>query len=70
MARTPYGLSKYATATVKSLNGSEYIASIWWTGTGAAKVWTLSSNGMNLNWESEKVQDKNSPILASKLKNL
>ena len=67
MARTPYGLSKYATATVKSLNGSEYIASIWWNGQGAGKVWTLSSNGMNLNWESEKVQDKNSPILASKL---
>jgi len=67
MARTPYGLSKYATATVKSLNGSEYIASIWWTGTGASKVWNLSSNGLNLNWESEKVQDKNSPILASKL---
>ena len=65
MARTPYGLSKYATSTVKSLNGSEYIASIWWTGSGAGKIWNLSSNGINLNWESEKVQDKNSPILAS-----
>tara|TARA_R110002167_G_scaffold50874_1_gene147769 strand:+ start:1859 stop:4267 length:2409 start_codon:yes stop_codon:yes gene_type:complete len=67
MARLPYDLSEYATTNIKSYNGASYTASIWWTGTGAGETWTLGSNGISINWETEKVQDKNSPILASKL---
>jgi hypothetical protein len=67
MARTPYGLSEYATITVKSMNDTTYTASIWWTGTGGSNEWVLGADGLTIDWESAQVQDKNSPILASKL---
>ena len=67
MARTPYGLSEYASITVQSMNNTTYTAEIWWTGTANTFEWTLASNGITIDWESAKVQDKNSPILASKL---
>ena len=67
MARSAYGLNEYATSTIKSSNGTTYTATIWWTATGADKVWTLGPSGAEINYESEKVDDKNSPILTSSL---
>ena len=67
MARTPYGLNEYATSTIKSSNGTIYTATLWWNGTGAVNVWTLGPSGAEINYESEKVDDKNSPILTSNL---
>ncbi len=67
MARTAYGLNEYANTTIKSSNGTIYTATIWWTSTGAANVWTLGPSGAEINYESEKVDDKNSPILTSNL---
>lgn len=66
MARPAYGLNKYATFTVKSYNGDQYNCTVWWTGTANTRVWTLAKDGMKISYESEKAQDKNSPILASK----
>lgn len=66
MARPPYALNKYATFTVKSYNGDTNNCTIWWTGTANTRVWTLAKDGLKISYESEKSQDKNSPILASK----
>ena len=66
MARDPYNLNQYATFTVKSYNGDQYNCAILWTGTANTRTWTLAKDGLKLSWESEKAQDKNSPILASK----
>ena len=68
MARASYALNEYATSTIKSSNGTTYTATVWWKGTGAAHVWTLGPSGAEINYESEKVDDKNSPILTSSLK--
>ena len=69
MARASYDLNEYATSTIKSSNGTTYTATIWWgpAETGAAHVWTLGPSGAEINYESEKVDDKNSPILTSSL---
>ena len=67
MARDPYELNEYATSTIKSSNGTEYTATLWWNSTGAANVWTLGPSGAEINYESETVDDKNSPILTSSL---
>ena len=67
MARDPYDLNEYATSTIKSSNGTIYTATIWWTSSGAGNVWTLGPSGAEINYESEKVDDKNSPILTSSL---
>ena len=67
MARTPYGLSEYAQIQVKSMNDTTYTATIWWTGTGGSNEWVLGADGLTIDWETSQVQDKNSPILASKL---
>ena len=63
MARDSYELNEYATSTIKSSNGTTYTATIWWTSTGAANTWTLGPSGAEINYESEKVDDKNSPRL-------
>ena len=69
MARPEYELNEYATSTIKSSNGTTYTATLWWgpDETGAAEVWTLGPSGAEINYESEKVDDKNSPILTSNL---
>tara|TARA_R110002020_G_scaffold28401_6_gene90645 strand:- start:3231 stop:5636 length:2406 start_codon:yes stop_codon:yes gene_type:complete len=67
MARPDYDLNEYSTATIKSSNGTTYTATLWWNDTGAAEVWTLGPSGAEINYESEKVDDKNSPILTSSL---
>ena len=68
MARTPYGLNEYATSTIKSSNGTTYTATLWINiSVGAVKEWTLGPSGAQINYESEKVDDKNSPILTSNL---
>ncbi|MBP93394.1 MAG: hypothetical protein CMC55_04675 [Flavobacteriaceae bacterium] len=68
MARAAYELNEYATSTIKSSNGTTYTATIWWNDTGAAYTWTLGPSGAEINYESEKVDDKNSPIITSTLK--
>jgi len=67
MARAAYGLNEYATSTIKSANGTIYTATLWWNGTGAAQTWTLGQSGAEISYESETVDDKNSPILTSSL---
>ena len=68
MARTAYGLNVYANSTIKSSNGTTYTATVWWNGpSGAPKTWTLGPSGAEINYESEKVDDKNSPIVTSSL---
>ena len=68
MARASYELNQYATSTIKSSNGTTYTATLWWDGSGASEEWTLGPSGAEINYESEKVDDKNSPILTSSLK--
>jgi len=67
MARTSYNLNKLKTITLQSFVGTDYTASIWTAYTGSTSNWSLSTNGLKLDWESAEAQDKNSPILASKL---
>jgi len=67
MARAAYGLNEYATSTIKSANGTIYTATLWWNGSGAAQTWTLGQSGAEISYESETVDDKNSPILTSSL---
>ena len=68
MARNPYDLNEYATSTIKSSNGTTYTATLWIsTSVGVVKEWTLGPSGAEINYESEKVDDKNSPILTSSL---
>ena len=68
MARNAYGLVVYANTTIESSNGTTYTATLWWNGSsGAPKVWTLGPSGAEINYESETVDDKNSPILTSSL---
>ena len=68
MARLPYGLSEYATSTIESSNGTTYTATLWWNGPSSApQEWTLGPSGAEINYESETVDDKNSPIIASNL---
>ena len=67
MARASYNLQIFKTIPLESANGTTYTATIWIAGTGSSGEWRLASNGLKLQWESARVQDKNSPILASKL---
>ena len=67
MARASYNLNEYATSTIESSNGTTYTATLWWPGTGAANTWTLGPSGAEISYESEKVDDKNSPIITSSL---
>ena len=67
MARASYALQLIKTIPLESANGTTYTATIWTAYTGTPSEWRLASNGLKLDWESANVQDKNSPILASKL---
>jgi hypothetical protein len=68
MARSAYGLSEYANTTIKSSNGTTYTATLWWNGpSGPPKDWTLGQSGAEISYESETVDDKNSPIITSSL---
>tara|TARA_R100000742_G_C4277798_1_gene99969 strand:- start:488 stop:2959 length:2472 start_codon:yes stop_codon:yes gene_type:complete len=67
MARAAYGLQIYRVIPLESANGTTYTARIWTTYSGGSSEYKLASNGLKLDWESADVQDKNSPILASKL---
>ncbi len=67
MARPDYDLQIQKTITLESSNGTVYTARIWGAYSGDLEDWRLSSNGIRLDWETAEVQDKNSPILASKL---
>ena len=67
MARAAYGLNEYASSIIRSSNGTIYTATLWWNGTGASETWTLGPSGAEISYESETVDDKNSPILTSSL---
>jgi len=67
MARASYNLQIFKTIPLESANGTTYTATIWTSYSGGSDEWKLDSNGLKLDWESASVQDKNSPILASKL---
>jgi len=67
MARASYNLQIFKTIPLESANGTTYTATIWTSYSGGSGEWKLASNGLKLDWESADVQDKNSPILASKL---
>lgn len=66
MARSAYNLEIFKKIDLKSINDSTYSARIWYS-TAHSGEWRIAPNGFKLNWESSDVQDKNSPILASKL---
>ena len=67
MARADYDLQVFKKVILDSSNGSSYQARIWTSYSGGTGEWKLASNGLKLDWETASVQDKNSPILASKL---
>ena len=67
MARAAYALQILKTIPLESANGTTYTATIWTSYSGGSGEWRLASDGLKLDWESADVQDKNSPILASKL---
>ena len=67
MARTSYNLNKLKTITLQSSVGTDFTAYIWTAYSGSTSNWSLATNGLKLDWESAEAQDKNSPILASKL---
>ena len=67
MARPPYALQIYRLIPLESANGTTYTATIWTTYSGGSAEYRLAANGLKIDWESASVQDKNSPILASKL---
>ena len=67
MARASYNLQVFKTIPLQSANGTDYTARIWTSYDGGSAEWKLNSNGLKLDWESANVQDKSSPILASKL---
>ena len=67
MARAAYNLQVFKKVTLTSANETTYQARIWTSYASGAGEWKLAPNGLKLDWESASVQDKNSPILASKL---
>ena len=67
MARAPYALQIYRLIPLESANGTTYTATIWTTYAAGSAEYRLAANGLKIDWESDSVQDKNSPILASKL---
>ena len=67
MARAAYSLQVFRKVQLESSNGSSYQAKIWTSYAGGSDEWKLAPAGLKLDWESSNVQDKNSPILASKL---
>lgn len=65
---TAYDLRTYGHATCKSFNGSNYTVTIWQNQiSGAENDLVLGPNGVSIDWETDSVQDKYSPILTSKL---
>ncbi len=67
MARAAYNLQVFRKVSLESSNGSSYQAKIWTSYAAGTSEWKLAPSGLKLDWESANVQDKNSPILASKL---
>ena len=68
MARASYDLNEFATSTIESMNGTTYTLTFWVNQSGASNDITLGSSGLEISYESERVDDKNSPILTSKCK--
>tara|TARA_R100000655_G_scaffold4610_2_gene14911 strand:- start:200 stop:2629 length:2430 start_codon:yes stop_codon:yes gene_type:complete len=66
MARASYSLRKYATSAIKSSNGTNYTLSFWDQLSGGSETWTLGASGLQINYETAEVQNKNSSILTSK----
>ena len=65
MARAPYSLQKYAFSTIESSNGTTYTMDLWDSDSGGTNEWTLGEGGLEISYETEDADDKNSPILTS-----
>tara|TARA_R110002096_G_scaffold172751_2_gene346607 strand:- start:1600 stop:4029 length:2430 start_codon:yes stop_codon:yes gene_type:complete len=65
MARASYSLQKYAYSPIESSNGTTYTMDLWWDGSGGSNEWTLGPSGIQISYETEDADDKNSPILTS-----
>ena len=66
MPHSAYGLNEYATSTIKSMNGTTYTMTVWSTLSGGSQTWTLGAAGLQIVYETDNVDDKNSPIITSK----
>ena len=67
MARSAYQLKVYAQTPIESMNGTTYTLNVWTTISTSPKNWTISSEGAVISYETDSQDDKNSPILSSKI---
>ena len=65
MARDPYELQKYAYSPIESSNGTTYRMDLWDDTTSGSNEWTIGASGIQISYETEDADDKNSPILTS-----
>ena len=65
MARASYSLQKYAYSPIESSNGTTYTMDLWDSDSGGTNEWTLGPSGVEISYETEDADDKNSPILTS-----
>ena len=63
MARDPYELQKYAYSPIESSNGTTYRMDLWDDTTSGSNEWTIGASGIQISYETEDADDKNSPIL-------
>lgn len=65
MARAPYSLQKYAYSIIESSNGTSYKLDLWDSDSSGSNEWTIGPSGVEISYETENTEDKNSPILTS-----
>ena len=65
MARAAYSLEKYAYSPIESSNGTTYTMDVWDANNAGGNEWTLGPSGIQISYETEDSDDKNSPILTS-----
>ena len=65
MARASYSLQKYAYSPIESSNGTTYTMDLWDANNAGGNEWTLGPSGIQISYETEDADDKNSPILTS-----
>ena len=65
MARDPYSLQKYAFSPIESSNGTTYTMDLWDSDSSGSNEWTIGASGIQISYETEDADDKNSPILTS-----
>jgi hypothetical protein len=65
MARASYSLEKYAYSPIESSNGTTYTMDVWDASNAGSNEWTLGPSGIQISYETEDADDKNSAILTS-----